>query len=370
MLDAIREVQIPLLAAMLLGGCATKLARTMRTGSFDNGLGPTALFPMQLRRPLALTMCTIEGGLGLGLILTAGRIGAGPAATCVRLGAFLLFLVATSALIELRQTRPEVGCGCFGDFSTAPVSGRTLARSAFLAIAALLTLGLRPLQTPGSARAALELIAFLCAELIVIGVLSPEVGEGLIRLGYSEPCELRTLPSARTLAALRRSKHWRRYSGLITSDTPGDVWRELCWRYVVYPGRLDGQAVEVVFAVFLQHRRPPVQVAIVDAVTGLQVPWPGLPPARPAPGPARHPEPGTRRTRQPAGAQPRQPARERTVTRSRRRAARLASPLATGARPRDWPRRAQPAPPVPRRTRICRSLRMSTPSARKPETPS
>jgi hypothetical protein len=82
-LDAIREVQIPLLAAMLLGGCVTKLARTMRTGSFDNGLGPTALFPMQLRRPLALTMCTIEGGLGLGLILTAGRIGAGPAATCV-----------------------------------------------------------------------------------------------------------------------------------------------------------------------------------------------------------------------------------------------------------------------------------------------
>lgn len=286
MLDAIREVQIPLLAAMLLGGCVTKLARTMRTGSFDNGLGPTALFPMQLRRPLALTMCTIEGGLGLGLILTAGRIGAGPAATCVRLGAFLLFLVATSALIELRQTRPEVGCGCFGDFSTAPVSGRTLARSALLAVAALLTLGLRPLQTPGSARAALELIAFLCAELIVIGVLSPEVGEGLIRLGYSEPCELRALPSARTLAALRRSKHWRRYSGLITSDTPGDVWRELCWRYVVYPGRLDGQAVEVVFAVFLQHRRPPVQVAIVDAVTGLQVPWPGLPAS-----PARHPEP-------------------------------------------------------------------------------
>ena len=76
----------------------------------------------------------------------------------------------------------------------------------------------------------------------MIAALSPEVGEGLIRLGYSEPCELRTLPSARTLAALRRSKHWRRYSGLITSDTPGDVWRELCWRYVVYPGRLDGQA--------------------------------------------------------------------------------------------------------------------------------
>ena len=215
MLDAIREVQIPLLAALLLGGCVTKLARTLRTGSVDDGLGPTALFPMSMRRPLAMTMCAIEFGLGVGLILTAGsRIGAGPPATCVRLGAVLLFLVATSALIELRTDCARTSAAGASATSAprrsaaGPWPGRRCWRSS-----ALVTLGLPPIRVPHSATIAVELIAILTAELLVIGALSPEVGEGLIRLGYSEPCELRDVPSARTLAALRRSKQWRRYSG-------------------------------------------------------------------------------------------------------------------------------------------------------------
>jgi hypothetical protein len=273
-LNAIREVQIPLVAAMLLGGCAAKLVRGLRTGSLDAGLGPTALFPTRLRRPLAVTMCVIECGLGLGLIVTAGGFGGGAPATCVRLGSGLLFLVATSALIELRETRPDVGCGCFGDFSTAPVSGRTMARSAFLAAAALCTIDLQPIRQPKSGSAALELLAILCVELILIGALSPEVGEGLIRLGYSEPCELRDVPTGRTLAALRRSKQWRRYSGVITSDRPADVWRELCWRYVVYPSSYRGRPVELVFAVFLQQRRPAIHATMVDSGTSLPIPWP------------------------------------------------------------------------------------------------
>jgi hypothetical protein len=133
-------------------------------------------------------------------------------------------------------------------------------------------LSLRPIEPPASAGAAFELIIVLCVELVVIGMLSPEVGEGLIRLGYSEPCELRYIPAARTLAALRRSKSWRRYSGLVSSGTPTDVWRELCWRYVVYPGSVQGRRAEIVFAVFLQHRRPAVHVAVVDAATGLPFP--------------------------------------------------------------------------------------------------
>jgi hypothetical protein len=297
-LEAMREVQIPLVAAILLVGCVTKLARTLRTGSADSGLGPTALFPMSTRRPVAVILCAIEGGLGLGLIITAGGLGGLPAATCVRLGAGLLFLVATSTLIELRTVRPDVGCGCFGDFSTAPVSGRTIARSALLAVAALSTIDLGAVSAAQVGRAGIELLVFLGAELLVIGALSPEVGEGLIRLGYSEPCELRDVPSLRTLAALRRSKQWRRYSGLITSDVPSDVWRELCWRYVVYPSSYQERPADLVFAVFLQHRRPTIHAALVDAGTGLSLPCPAAPggESRPAP-----PVPGQVPLRLPAG---------------------------------------------------------------------
>jgi hypothetical protein len=277
-LTAVREVQIPLLAALLLGACSAKLARATRTGSLDAGLGPTALFPMRMRMPLAMVMCAIECGLGLGLIVTAGRIGHGTPADCIRLGAGLMFMVATSALLELRTARPDVGCGCFGDFSTAPVSGRTLARSALLALAALSTIGLPAISQPRPADA-VRLLTIMAVELIVLGALSPELGEGLIRLGYSEPCELRAMSAERTLTALRRSKPWRRHSGLLISDTPTDVWRELCWRYVVFPARHSERSTEVVFAVFLRHRRPAVHAALVDAVTGEPVPWP-LPPSR------------------------------------------------------------------------------------------
>lgn len=285
MLQAIREVQIPLLAAILLGGCVAKVLQMMRAGSPGEHIGPTALFPLHLRRPLAVVLCVVEGGLGLGLLVTAFRFGAHNPADGIRLGTCLLFVVATCALIELRQSRPDVGCGCFGDFSTSPISGRTLARSALLAIAALATVGLRPIKAPPTLADGLGLLAILAAEVLLIGVLSPEVGEGLIRLGYSEPCELRNVPAARTLTILRRSKYWRRYAGLITSEVPQDVWRELCWRFIVYPARYQDRQTEVVFAVFLQHRRPLVHVALVDSSTGapLERPagkqrsrWPGL----------------------------------------------------------------------------------------------
>jgi hypothetical protein len=273
-LSAVREVQIPLLAVLLLGGCATKVRQMMRAGSAEDRVGPTALFPMNMRRPLAIALCTVEGGLGLGLLVTAWSSGAYGPANAIRIGSFLLFLVATSALIELRQTQPDVGCGCFGEFSTAPISGRTLARSALLAVASFVTIRLGPITLPRTVAGAFGLLSILAAEVLLIGVLSPEVGEGLIRLGYSEPCELRNVPAARTLAGLRRSKYWRRYARLITSDVPEDVWRELCWRYIVYPARYQDRETEVVFAVLLQHRRPVVQVALVDSITGAPLEWP------------------------------------------------------------------------------------------------
>lgn len=279
-LTAVREVQLPLLAAMLLGGCAAKISHVLHTGTARTEFGPAALFPLRFRQPVELSLSVIELALGLGLIATAGRLGTGTPATCVRLVTGLLFLVATSVLIELRTLRPEAGCGCFGDFSTTPVNGRTLARAALFAAAAFSTLGLPPVHAPHGGLRILELSLTAALELVLIGALSPELGEGLIRLGYSEPCELRELPATRTLAALRRSKAWRRYAGLITSDVPSDIWRELCWRYVVYPVSHEGKAASLVFAVFLQQRRPVIYAALADAVTGGQLPWPQLPPAQ------------------------------------------------------------------------------------------
>jgi hypothetical protein len=283
-LTAIREVQIPLIAMLMLGACGAKLMRALRTWSLDEGLGPTALFPMRMRRHLAMVFCAVEGGLGVGLIVTAGSLGTGPPANCIRLGAGLLFLVATSALLELRAARPDVGCGCFGDFSTAPVSGRTLVRSALLAAAALSTLGLAPISLPRPGSDTIQLLVIMLVELGVLASLSPELSEALVRLGYSEPCELRALPADRTLATLRRSKQWRRHAGLITADAPADAWRELCWRYLVFPARCGDRDTEIVFAIFLKHRRPAVHAAMVDAATAAPVPWPA--PARPA-SPAR-----------------------------------------------------------------------------------
>jgi len=46
-----------------------------------------------------------------------------------------------------------------------------------------------------------------------------------------------------------------------------DVWREGCWRFVVYTGYARGRPVDIVFAVYLQSRRTAVRAAVLDADT-------------------------------------------------------------------------------------------------------
>ena len=299
LLLGLRDAQVLLLALLLLGGSAAKLVRVLRVGTVDAGLGPTALFPMPLRRRVAIAISAIELGCGAALVVTALGVGQGAPATAARLATTLLFIVATLALLELRTSRPAVGCGCFGDLSIAPVSGRTLARSALLAGAGMATVGLPALRLPPSAAAAVLVLAALAVELAVIVALSPEVGEALGRLGYSESCELRRLPPGRTLATLRKSSQWRKRAGVITADTPVDMWRELCWRYVVFPARAHGREAEAVFAVYLRPHRPVIHAALVDAATGTVLDWPQAPERRRAlrvpgraPQPARWPAGG------------------------------------------------------------------------------
>jgi hypothetical protein len=270
MLTAVREAQIPLLAVMLLGGCMAKLWRALRPRADRVRADPSRLLPGRLRGPVTVAMFTTELLLGLGLLGTAGRFGGqhpGLPATVVRTGTALFFLIAVGALNEMRQRSPDSGCGCFGELSETPIGWRTMARAGVLCAAAVATLHLPPLRMPASSAEAELWLAVLAFELALIAFLSPELGEVMVRLGYSEPCELRRLPVGRTLSALRASSQWRRYADQITTDIPADIWREGCWRFVVYPGMSGGRPVDIVFAVYLQSRRPPIRAAVLDADT-------------------------------------------------------------------------------------------------------
>jgi hypothetical protein len=259
-----REVQIPLLSALLLGGCAAKARQALRT---RQGPGPTAMFPLWLRRPAVVALCVTELVLGVALLLTAGQAGTGPAALAVRVATALLFGTAAGALHELRARRPDAGCGCFGELSRTPVSWRVIARAALLCVAALSSIGVPPLRMPDSPGQAWLTLAAATAELAVLAALSPEIGQLMTRLSHADPCELREVPVSQTLSTLRASLPWRRYQRLLVSAAPVDVWREGCWRFVVFPAVLASRRVEVVFAVYLTGRGAPVRVGMLDTGT-------------------------------------------------------------------------------------------------------
>jgi hypothetical protein len=267
LLGAVRAVQIPLLAVLLLGGCAAKAWHVVRSRSVAAALGPTSMFPLRLQRPIMVMVCAAECGGGVGLLATAGQFGAGLPATVTRMATAVFFLVAVAALYEVRQRRPAAGCGCFGDLSDTPVGPRTIARAVLLCAAAAATVGVPPLRRPSSPAEAELWLAVAVFELALLAFLSPELGEILIRLGYSEPCELSRLPVARTIASLHASSQWRKHAGQVSSAAPADVWREGCWRFVVYPGFTGGRPADIVFAVYLAPRKPVIRAAILDADT-------------------------------------------------------------------------------------------------------
>lgn len=262
-LQAIRQMQVPVLALVLLGAGAAKLSRVLRARSVLVVLDAISLFPARLRRPATVAVCATELLLGVGLLATAGRMGHGGWADGVRLVSAFFFLVVMSAVMELRKFRPGTGCGCFGGLSGRPPGLRSILRPGLLAVAALVSVrsGELTLPPPGT-RAALDL-GVLVSEFLLVAALSPEAGEVLARLGYTAPCELRLVPAQRAIASLRHSLTWRRYSDLITGTAPADMWRELCWWYLVYPGRDGSQDCDVVFAVEVRPRRPAIHVAVV-----------------------------------------------------------------------------------------------------------
>jgi hypothetical protein len=269
MLAVMREVQVPLLALLLFGGCAAKARHAIGTRQWS---GPTAMFPVRLRRPAVIALCVTEFVLGAALLLTAGGAGAGNPAAAVRAAAVLLFGTGAAALYELRARRPNAGCGCFGELSRTPVSWRVIARAALLCVAAVSTIGIPPLRMPASAVQAWLTLVAVAAEVAVLAALSPEIGQALLRLSHADPCELREVPVWRTLSMLHASASWRRYQRFLVTEAPIDVWREGCWRFVVFPGVLASRRVDVVFAVHLAGRGAQVRVGMLDTGAGLAPP--------------------------------------------------------------------------------------------------
>src|SRR5260370_34104336 len=257
---------------MRLGACLAKAWRALRARGDTARADQAGLFRAQLPRPITILVFAAGLGLGLGLIGTAVTIGhtrPGLPATIVRTGTALFFLIAVGALNEMRQRRPDSGCGCFGELSGTPIGLRTIARPGVLCASAVATLGLPPLRMPSSPAEAELWLAVLAFELALIAFLSPELGEIMVRLGYSEPCELRRLPVGRTMTMLHASPQWRRYAGQISATAPSDVWREGAWRFVLYPRSPPGLPGDILFALCLQSRMPAIPSACPDASTDI-----------------------------------------------------------------------------------------------------
>jgi hypothetical protein len=257
-LEAIREVQAPLLAALLLLGAAAKASPR------SAGTGAALLVPQRLRRPVTLATCLAEVGLAVGLLTLTG-----PAADVVRCLTVLLFAVSVGVLLVVRRRAPEAGCGCFGGLSREPIGWRTLSRASLLAVAAATTIGLGPNGWTSASEPTVTHGIVLGVELLLLGLLSPELREVFSRATTGEPCALREGSPRRSLRRLRRSDVWRTNAKVMLADEPEDTWRHGCWRFLRYDGMRHGRRVDVVYAVRIGGpRRTGVRAALVDRESG------------------------------------------------------------------------------------------------------
>ncbi|MGP3961283.1 MauE/DoxX family redox-associated membrane protein [Nonomuraea sp. 3N208] len=247
------ESQLPILIVLLVLGTVSKVS-TVRSGGEPGALarlGPAVLVPDRMQAPALLVCAAGEAVLAAGLLLSTHEI--------FRWGTAAFFALSTYVLLELRRRRPEAGCGCFGEVSSAPVGLRSIARTVLLAGMAALSL-----WAPVTGWVAVTRPSWLTGVgLLLLLVLSPEIEEMIDRVRYRAPCEQRRGPAESvTLAMLRASGAWRAHRDELTSAEPFDSWRELCWRFFAFRNH---EQDDVVFAVYLSGRRPAVRMAVVSA---------------------------------------------------------------------------------------------------------
>ncbi|WP_150251049.1 MauE/DoxX family redox-associated membrane protein [Nocardiopsis deserti] len=259
--DAAREVQLPLLAVLLLVGAVAKTTRRAAA------TGLAVLVPERLRRASTVGTGLLEAALALGLLGLTGLLG-----EAVRALTAVVFAVSVVALVVIRRRDPEAGCGCFGGLSQAPIGWRTLARAGLLSAAALATLGLEPAGWEVVASPTPLHAGVLGAELLLLALVSPELRTAAARTLREEPCALREVPLRRTVRTLHRSNVWRVNEPVMLGSEPEDVWRQGCWRFLRYDGLRQGRRVDVVYAVRTGGRRgTAVRAALVDRESGAVV---------------------------------------------------------------------------------------------------
>lgn len=255
--ETLAAAALVLVVVLLVLGGAAKLVTTGRDAEPGglSRLGPGVLVPDRWRRQFMIFCAAAEFTLAAGLLFTSNPL--------PRWGAVVFFSIATYVLWELRRRRPDAGCGCFGEASSSPVGFRSIGRAVVLTGMALIA-AVVPVSDLLS-RFSTDLVIALAAGLVLLALLSPELEESIARIRYRAPCEQRSIPAARALSRLRSSAEWRSHESLLVSGEPSDSWRELCWRFFVYPARTAaGGGAEVVFAVYLSGRRPPVRVTVVE----------------------------------------------------------------------------------------------------------
>lgn len=265
--------QLPVLVVLLLLGAGAKLV-TVRSGGEPGALsrlGPAVLVPGRMQAPALIFCALAELVLAAGLLVSTLPV--------FRWATVMFFALSTYVLLELRRRRPDAGCGCFGDVSSAPVGVRSIGRTVALTGMAVLSIWA---EAPGWVAFAGP-SWFMLAGIVLLVLLSPELEEVADRLRYRAPCEQRPAPAEGvTLARLRGSGAWRAHldrlaapagpgtpaaSGRSTAPEPYDSWRELCWRFFAFQGADGG---DVVFAVYLSGRRPAVRVAVVGPEGGVE----------------------------------------------------------------------------------------------------
>jgi hypothetical protein len=264
MIESIRDSQVLLLSVVLIAAGLAKLV--FREPPALPRLGEPEAGTLRHNRPLTVLLAVAECALGVALLVTAQWL--------VRVATVLGFVAAAWVVGELRTRRPDRGCGCFGALSGTRVGIRSLVRAAFCTTSAIVALGVP--------RTGLEVLheslgwvgVVLAAELVLFARLSPEIGALLTRLHAQPPCELRTGALAEAYTVLYESDAWQEHEDVVTRPTPIDVWRELCWHLLVFPGRVAGEDVEIVFAVSMAEGDPAVRTAIVtpeDAFAAAEV---------------------------------------------------------------------------------------------------